>query len=134
MIKYLIQKDPGPLQYKDYHGLTAFNYMDNNTLRVIWGTHQIGSVADKSSDIDRLNYLLYAQALAYAARQAEQPGASLCVGLYGRYVAFTFTELIRSLTPLFAANQMWWREINSVEANKKVSQCRVPPRRCPATL
>jgi ankyrin repeat protein len=85
VIKHLIQKNPGPLQYKDSRGLTALDYMDNNTLRAIWRTHhQMGSVADKSSDIDRLNYLLYAQALAYAACQAEQPGTSLCVGLYGR--------------------------------------------------
>jgi hypothetical protein len=95
VIKYLIQKNPGPLQYKDMSGLTAHDYMDNNTLRAIFTqTHQIGSVADKSADIDRLNYLCYARALAYAAHQAEQPGTSLCVGLYGRYVAFTFTELI----------------------------------------
>jgi ankyrin repeat protein len=89
VIKYLIQKNPGPLQYKDNFGLTALDHMHNIALRAIWGTHEIGSVADKSSDIDRLNYLLYAQALAYAARQAEQPSTSLCVGLYGRYVAFS---------------------------------------------
>eukprot|EP00984_Skeletonema_dohrnii_P014031 scaffold5864_cov93-Skeletonema_dohrnii-CCMP3373.AAC.9 len=87
VIKYLIQKKPDPLQYKDRAGLTALDYMDNTTLRAIWGTtlHQTGSVADKSSDIDRLNYLHYARALAYSARQAEQPESSLCIGLNGRW-------------------------------------------------
>eukprot|EP00984_Skeletonema_dohrnii_P009917 scaffold3819_cov98-Skeletonema_dohrnii-CCMP3373.AAC.4 len=85
VIKYLIQKKPGPLQKKDVIGLTALDYMNNTTLRAIWGTHQTGSVADKSSDIDRLNYLIYARALAYSARQAEQPESSLCTGLFGRW-------------------------------------------------
>lgn len=83
-------------QQKDCNGVTPLDLMGNNTLRAIWGrTHQIigkkkkkiGTVADKSSDIDRLNYLIYARALAYSARQAELPGISLCVGLYARYVA-----------------------------------------------
>jgi len=90
VIKYLFQNNPVPLLYKDMDGLNCLDYMNSDTLRAIWGkAHQIGSVADKPSDIDRLNYLIYARALVYAARQAEQPGTSLCIGLYGRYVAFT---------------------------------------------
>eukprot|EP00985_Skeletonema_marinoi_P030449 scaffold32132_cov66-Skeletonema_marinoi.AAC.1 len=86
VIKYLIQKYPVPLQHRDVDGLNCLDKMNSDTLRAIWGrTHQIGTVADKSSDIDRLNYLLYARALVYAARQAEQPGTSLCVGLFGRW-------------------------------------------------
>eukprot|EP00984_Skeletonema_dohrnii_P020763 scaffold10195_cov70-Skeletonema_dohrnii-CCMP3373.AAC.3 len=86
VIKYLIQKNPVPLQHKDRNGLNCLDSMNSDILRAIWGrTHQIGTVADKSSDIDRLNYLLYARALVYAARQAEQPGTSLCVGLYARW-------------------------------------------------
>ena len=92
------------MQGKDNNGLTPLDLMDNGTLRAIWGkTHQIGTVADKSSHIDRLNYLMYARALAYASRQAELPGSSLCVGLYGRYVVSQNSidkSMIRSL-PFF---------------------------------
>eukprot|EP00985_Skeletonema_marinoi_P019259 scaffold10974_cov154-Skeletonema_marinoi.AAC.8 len=86
VIKYLIQKNPVPLQHRDRNGLNCLDSMNSDILREIWGrTHQIGTVADKSSDKDRLNYLLYARALVYAARQAEQSGTSLCVGLFGRW-------------------------------------------------
>jgi ankyrin repeat protein len=55
VMKYLIQKNPGPLQYKDNDGLTALDHMDNNTLREIFRrTYQIGSIADKSSYATRM--------------------------------------------------------------------------------
>jgi len=48
LIKYLIQMNPDPLQYKDDSGLSALDHMDNDTLQATCGTHQLGSVSDKS--------------------------------------------------------------------------------------
>eukprot|EP00984_Skeletonema_dohrnii_P014027 scaffold5864_cov93-Skeletonema_dohrnii-CCMP3373.AAC.5 len=54
VIKYLIQMNPDPLQHKDDSGLSALDHMDNDALQATCGTHQLGSVPDKSFPNDNM--------------------------------------------------------------------------------